>query len=194
MVITTQKTVERQDHLSLRPNISTLFSVFQGYFRAIMLGELLIKTAHSGQVPQEPFAWVGLWQEVLVRNMELTGHHQPEVDASPHVLPTSQNPSRWNPSWLSNACLTRKDPESEWLGRDNLQTKAINIKPEAVSHMAGQFSWVPLPSYSPRSGPFSINSLALLACVSPGRIHFWVLDKSPLSGPFLQQCEHWTVT
>ena len=33
--------------------------------------------------------------------------------ASPHVLTTSQNPSHWNPSWLSDACATRKDPESE---------------------------------------------------------------------------------
>ena len=30
-----------------------------------------------------------------------------------YVLPTSQNPSRWNPSWLSNASTARKDPESE---------------------------------------------------------------------------------
>ena len=26
---------------------------------------------------------------------------------------TSQNPSRWHPSWLSNACATGKDPKSE---------------------------------------------------------------------------------
>ena len=34
-------------------------------------------------------------------------------DISPHVLPTSQNPSRWHPSWLSDERATRKDPESE---------------------------------------------------------------------------------
>ena len=45
----TQKSVERQDHLSLRPNISILFSVFQGYFRAMILGELLTKDAHPAQ-------------------------------------------------------------------------------------------------------------------------------------------------
>ena len=60
--------------------------------------------------------------EALVRNAELTSYHQPEElrkgqkekrDDSPYVLRTSQNPSCWNPSWPSNACTTRKDPESE---------------------------------------------------------------------------------
>ena len=63
-----------------------------------------------------------LKQEVLVGNVELTSYHEPEEfregqkeggDASPYVLPTSQNPPRWNPSWLSDARATRKDPESE---------------------------------------------------------------------------------
>ena len=31
----------------------------------------------------------------------------------PRVLPTSQNPSPWNPSWLRDALTTRKDPESD---------------------------------------------------------------------------------
>ena len=52
----------------------------------------------------------------------LTSYHQPEEsrkvqkergDSSPYVLPTSRNPSLWNPSWLSDARATRKDPESE---------------------------------------------------------------------------------
>ena len=74
-------------------------------------------------------------------------------DASPYVLPTSQNPSRWNPSWLSDACTTRKDPESEQLARDNPETNPITIKPENASHMAEQFSWVPLPCCSPAGAP-----------------------------------------
>ena len=58
----------------------------------------------------------------LVRNVELRSYHQPEEfrkgqkereGSSPYVLPMSQNPLRWNPSWLSEAQLTRKDPESE---------------------------------------------------------------------------------
>ena len=63
-----------------------------------------------------------LKQEVLVRNGELTSYHKWEEigkgqkergDSSPYVLPTSQNLSRWNPSWLSDVHTTRKDPESE---------------------------------------------------------------------------------
>ena len=107
---------------------------------------------------------------------------------------TSQNPSHWHPSWLRNGCTTRKDSESEGLAKDNPEANPITIKPETASHMAEQFSWVPLPSYSPPRGAFSIKFLSLLACVSPWTIHFWVLDKSPRSDPFLQQCEHWTVT
>ena len=136
--------------------------------------------------------WVILWQEILVRNMELTNHHQMEEngkgqkergDASQHVLPNSQNPPRWNPSWLSDACVTSKDSQSEWLARGNLETNPITIKPETASHVAEQFSWVPLPSCSPPRCPFPIKSLVLSAHVSPQTVHFWVLDKSPLSGP-----------
>ena len=105
---------------------------------------------------------------------------------------TSQNPSRWHPSWLSKACATRKDSESEWLVKDNLKTNRINIKPETVSHEAEPFSWIPLPFCSPPGCPFPIKSLDLSAPVSPQAIHFRVLDKrppfSPWKGsPFLQQ-------
>ena len=131
-------------------------------------------------------------QEVLVRTTELTSCHQLEEfrkgqkergDASPFLLPTSQNPSHWNPSWLSDICTTRKDPESEWLARDNLETNPTPIKPETASHVAKQSSWIPLPSCSPPGCPFPIMSPALSARVSPWTIHFWMLDKSPLLGP-----------
>ena len=70
----------------------------------------------------------------LVRNAELTSYHQLEdfrkgqkerEDTSPWVLLTSQNPSHWNPCWPSDAHTTRKDPESEWLARDNPETNSI---------------------------------------------------------------------
>ena len=89
---------------------------------------------------------------------------------------TSQNPSRQHPSWLSDACATRKDLELEWLAKDHPETNPITIKPE-------QFSWVPLPYCSPPGCPFPIKSLALSADVSPRTIHVWVLDKSPVLGP-----------
>ena len=98
-------------------------------------------------------------------------------------LTTSQNPSRWHPSWLNKLCTTRKDSESGWLSEDNPQTNPITIKPETVSHMAELFSWVPLPYCSPPGCPFPIKSLALSAHVSPWTIYFQVLDKSPVLGP-----------
>ena len=87
---------------------------------------------------------------------------------------TSQNP-RWHPSWLNKVCTTRKDSESEWLAKDN----PITIKPET----AEQFSWVPLPYWSPPRHRFPIKSLAVLPHVSPQTAHFLVIVKSPVSGP-----------
>ena len=55
-----------------------------------------------------------------------------------HVLPASRNPSQ-----LSEARATRKDPEPESLARDSLGTNPITIQLETVSHVAEQFSWVP---------------------------------------------------
>ena len=103
-------------------------------------------------------------------------------DASSYALRSSQNPL-WNPSWLSNACTTRKNPESEWLARDNLETNPITIKSKTARHVAEQCSWVPFPYCSQPGHPFPIKSLALSGHVSPQTIHFWLLDKSPVSGP-----------
>ena len=96
---------------------------------------------------------------------------------------TSQNPSLWHPSQPNKVCTIRKDSESEWLAKDNPETNPITIKPETASRVAELFSWVPLPCCSPPGRPFPIKSLALSAHVPPRTIHFWVLDKSPVSGP-----------
>ena len=88
-----------------------------------------------------------------------------------NVLLTSQNPPGW-----------AKDPESEWLARENPKTNWITIKPETVSHVTEQSSWVPLPSCSLSGLPFPIKSLALSARMSPQTIHFQVLDRSLLLG------------
>ena len=85
--------------------------------------------------------------------------------------------------WLNKAYTTRKDSESEWLAKDNPATNAITIKLETASHVAEQFSWVPLPYCSPPRCPFPTKPLALSAYVSPRTIHFRVLDKSPVSSP-----------
>ena len=52
-----------------------------------------------------------------------------------------------------------------------------------MSHVEEQFFWVPLHDCSLAGCPFPIKPLALSACGSPQTIHFWVLAKSPLSGP-----------
>ena len=104
-------------------------------------------------------------------------------DSSPYVLPISQSRYHWKPSWLRDGWATRKDPESEWLARDNLETYPITIKRETVSPVADHLSWVPLPCCSPLRQPFPIKSLALSALVSLQTIRFQVLHSSPLSGP-----------
>ena len=124
--------------------------------------------------------------------MELTSHHQPEEfgkgqketgEASPYVLPTSQNPPHWNPSWLNDVSTPRNDPELEWLDRDNPETNPNTVNPEASNHVAEHSSWVLLLSWSSPGCPFPIKSPALSARVSPQISHFQMLDKSPLSGP-----------
>ena len=112
-----------------------------------------------------------------------TGRVQERLKGDTACPSTSQNPSRKHPSWMSDACATRKDSELEWLAKDHPETNPITIKPETVSHVAEQFSWVPLPYCSPPGCPFPIKSLALSAHVSPRTIHFRVLDKSPVWGP-----------
>ena len=73
------------------------------------------------------------------------------------------------------------------MARNNPETNPITIKPKIASHVAEQFSQVPLPYCSPLRRPFAIKSLVLSACMSPLTIHFWMLHKSPFSGrPSLQ--------
>ena len=83
-----------------------------------------------GNREEKTLAGVILQQEVLVRKKELTRYHQPGFwrgqkemgDCSPEVLPTSQDPPRWNPSRLSDVCAPRKDPNSKWLVRNKPKT------------------------------------------------------------------------
>ena len=126
------------------------------------------------QQRRENIAGVILQREVLVRNKELTIYHQPGFwrdqkemgDCSPEVLPTSQDPPRWNPSQLRDACAPRKDPNSEWLARDKPETNPMTINPETVSHVAEQFSPFPSPSCPPPQHPFPIKPLAWTALLS----------------------------
>ena len=105
---------------------------------------------------------------------ELISHYQPkEPKGDTTCQTTSQNPSHWHSTWLNKVCTTRKDSESEWLAKDNLENNPITIKPETVSYVAEQFSWVPLPCYF-LSG---VLPNSLLLCQLMG-----------LLGQFISQC------
>ena len=67
------------------------------------------------------------------------------------------------------------------MAKDNRENNPITIKPKIVSHMAEQFSWVPLPYCCLPRRSFPIKCLALSAHVSPWTVHFGVLDKRPVS-------------
>lgn len=86
--------------------------------------------------------------------------------SSSEVLPTSQDPLRWNPSQLSDACAPKKDPNSECLARDKPEMSPMTIKPETVSHVTEWFSPFPSPSCPPPWQPFPIKPLAWTALLS----------------------------
>ena len=112
--------------------------------------------------------------------MKLVSHHQPEEFRKGQ----KETPCIWPPPRILLASIhlgwaMHVPPGrtlSDWLGKDNLETNPVKIKPKTSSHEAERFSWV-LP------GTFPINSFALSDHVSPSTTHFQVLDKSPLSGP-----------
>ena len=53
--------------------------------------EILTETTHLGQEPESTFAWVILWQEVLVRNMEITSQNQSGEFGNGTNLPESSS-------------------------------------------------------------------------------------------------------
>ena len=111
---------------------------------------------------------------------------------TPHGQPPPRILSGIHLGWTRRAPPGRT-LESEWLAKDNPEANPITIKPETASHMTELFSWIPLPYCSPPRCPFPIKSLAWSVHVSPWRIHFWVLDKSPVSGPGRgpPSCNNW---
>ena len=70
--------------------------------------------------------------------------------------------------------------QARWLARDNQALTPLpwtqDCEPRGRAVLLGS-----LTRCSPPGHPFPINSLALSSPVSPRTIHFWVLDKSPLS-------------
>ena len=72
---------------------------------------------------------------------------------------------------------------SEWLARNNLETNPITIKPETASHMAEQFSWVPLLCWSLPWHSFPVVSGFLNMCVSSDS-SFPSVIQEPTLGPW----------
>ena len=142
----------------------------------IVRGSTLIETAHPGQAP---FAWVVLWQEVLVRNTKLISLHELEdfrkgQNETPHVQP----PPRILLSGIHLGWTRCAPPgrtlELEWLAKDNPETNPITIKmwdcmPCDRAVLLGSLTLLLSTGCS-----FPIKSLALSAHVSPQTIHFRV--------------------
>ena len=130
--------------------------------------------------------WISLQSKRLSRvfsNTTVQKHQFFGAQRRPRVLPSPKILlAGIHLGWAMSAPPGRTLSQNKDLAKDNPETNPINIKPKTVSHMAEQFAWVPL-SCSPPGHPFPIKSLALSACTSPLVIHFWVLDKSLLSGP-----------
>ena len=134
--------------------------------------------------------------------MEATSHHhqvgesrkgQKETgDTNPYVLPTSQNPSHWNPSWLSDAHATQVGPCISMTGQRQSRTNPITKKLETMGHVVeqelsssggGQSFRVHLPFCSPPRHMFPKKSPCQHICLiaqfiseCQTRAHFQTLE------------------
>ena len=140
---------------------SPTFNVQFTFEKCIHLsGEAHSETTHPGQATLvitcvSYFTTGGPRKEQGTNKSPPTGRAQERSKGDTTCLTTSQNPSLWQPSCLSNLCATRR----VWLAKDTPETNPI--KPKTASHQAEQSSWVPLLYFSPPRHPFPITSLAL---------------------------------
>ena len=98
-------------------------------------------------------------------------------------LTTSQNSSLLHPSWLSDACTTRKDSELEWLAKDHPETNPITIKQETAHQQLQSCSSVLPYRTILHLVPFPIKFLALSAHVSLDN-SFPSVRQEPSLGPW----------
>ena len=61
-----------------------------------------------GNSDQNHLLWPGT---IITICMNYESHYRRSWSGGRYILPTSQTPSRWNPSWLRDACPTRKNPD-----------------------------------------------------------------------------------
>ena len=74
--------------------------------------------------------------------------------------------SGWEMCMSSQRTLSQTTGQARWLARGNLETNPFTIKPETVSHMAEQFSWVPFSCCSLSKCPFSNSLFFVSTCIS----------------------------
>ena len=141
-----------------------------------------------GNREEKTLAGVIFQQEVMVRNKELTSYHQPGFwrgqkemgDSTPEDVATSQDPPRWNPSRLSDACAPRKNPNSEWLARDKPETNPMTLKPETKPHgralLSLSLTLLPLLQECP-APPHPLPEALQASLLSPGETQ-WQASKS----------------
>ena len=92
--------------------------------------------------------------------------------------------SLWLASTLAERCVCHQ--ERLWIGmighrppgNESHHHKTRDCEPRGRAVLLVSLTYCSLPGC-----PFPIKSLALSAHVSPRTVHFWVLDKSPASGP-----------
>ena len=148
-------------------------------------------------------------QEVLTRNTELTSwrnsggakcmeetpNNLPETFALESIL-ADRCTCHWKGSWARQC-----KGQVRWLARDKPETNPIPIKSESVSHVAEQFSWVPLPDCSLPRYPFSIVLCFISRYVSLDNSFLSVRQEPTLKSkpafrawkgfPFLQHYDCW---
>ena len=105
------------------------------------------------------------------------------------MCPTNLPESSLLASTLAGEACHQEGSWVRMIGRDNLETNPIAIKPETVSQMAEQFSWVPLPCCSPPRSSFSIVSCFVSTRVSSDSTFLSVWQepslRPPKGSPFL---------
>ena len=127
-----------------------------------------------GTICRSPFTTGGSGKEHGTNKSPPKRRVQERSEGDTMCPTTSQNP-RWHPPWLSDACATRKDSESESLAKYNPETNnnTLDCKPQGRAVLPGSFNTPALPGC-----PFPVKALALSAHVSPQTIRFLALDKT----------------
>ena len=146
-----------------------------------MLGNHGLKPPAVTRQHNNCFAWVITQQEVPIRNTELISYCQKERVHQPITCPAKPPETFMLKPIVAEGRLhsqglwvrpNRANKQEDWPEKTQ-KANPITIKPETVSLLAEQFSWVLLPHHSLPGCPFPMKSFVLPAHVSPWAICFW---------------------